>query len=193
MPRPPRPLYKGALYHVYNRGVDKRPIFIDEQDREIFLRMLRKIIEGSSLDLYAYCLMDNHFHLFLKTRLANLHKCMQKLQAPYAQYINFKYARNGALFEGRYHSRLVQTDSYVLALVRYIHQNPLESRTVQALENYRWSSYGRYMDIDPKNHWINTNWILQQFHGNPATAKRLFKNFHQMRAETSEFLGARGV
>ena len=193
MPRPPRPLYKGAFYHVYNRGVDKHTIFLDDEDRRVFLRMLKRIVEAFSLDLYAYCLMDNHFHLFLQTRFANLHQCMQKLQAPYAQYINFKYARTGTLFEGRYHSRVVQKDSYALALARYIHQNPLEANMAQALETYRWSSYGCYMDNDPKNHWVKTDWLLQQFHGNPFTAKELFKSFHQIEAETGEFLGARGV
>ena len=179
MPRKPRVLYPNALYHVFNRGVEKRPIFLDDRDRKTFLKVLGGAIEEFHFTLFAYCLMSNHYHLFLRTLLANLDKGMQSFQSQYAHYLNLRYTRVGPLFQGRYQSRLVESDSYIPALTRYIHRNPLEASLVSRLEDYAWSSYPSYLGISPKWNWLETDWVLCQFHEQRLNARRLFQEFHE--------------
>jgi putative transposase len=179
MPRPPRIIFAGAYYHVYNRGVEKRSICFDDQDRKIFTHFLAQAVAKFNLNLFSYCLMDNHFHLFLQTTLPNLDSAMQDFQGQYAHQINLSHHRVGSLFQGRYKDRLVDTDQYALALTRYIHKNPLEAGLIKKPENYRWSSYPCYIGKLPKWKWLNTSWVLQQFHKNPREAKNLFEKFHQ--------------
>lgn len=180
MPRLPRVQFADAYYHIFNRGVDKRIIFFDIHDRQTFLSILGRVVSEYHLKLFAYCLMDNHFHLFLQTALPNLDRSMQMLQGQYAQYINLRHARVGSLFQGRYKSRLVEKDSYSLSLVRYIHKNPVEAGAVAALEDYPWSSYLFYIGRSRAWDWLSTDWILRQFHDEDQRAKALFKEFHQL-------------
>ncbi len=186
MPRVPRILFEGAFYHVYNRGVEKRPLFLDNRDRKTFLQILGDTVQECHLRLFAYCLMDNHFHLLLQTTLANLPEAMQKLEGQYAHYLNLRYERIGPLFQGRYKSRLVDTESYFPTLVRYIHRNPFEGGMAIHLEDYPWSSYPCYLGKLPTWKWLETDWVLSQFHQDHASAKRLFKEFHQKGSTESD-------
>ncbi len=186
MARPKRIQFEGAFYHVYNRGVEKRPIFIDEKDRRTFLGFLGKAVPAFQLRLFAYCLMENHYHLFLQTPRANLQQTMKALQGQYAQYVNFRYNRVGPLFQGRYSSRLVNVEQYALGLARYIHRNPLDAGLVQHLEDYPWSSYCSYSGKFPTWGWLDTGWLLGQFGRDPDRARQDFLRFHERSPSASE-------
>jgi putative transposase len=175
MGRPLRGLAENVFYHIYNRGVEKRNIFLSEMDYRIFIRLLSELTAESNTRLFAYCLMKNHFHLFLQDSSAQLDKTMQKLQSRYAQYFNYSHGRVGALFQGRYKSKKVESDANALQLIRYIHRNPLETGSL--IEKYQWSSYGSYVNgaSFPE---IDTKWVLSQFDEVPLKAKKQFVHFH---------------
>jgi hypothetical protein len=104
---------------------------------------------------------------------------MKEVQGRYAQYANFRHQRFGPLFQGRYKNRIVDADAYALTLVRYIHRNPVEAGLGSHPQEYSWSSYLSYVGKLPKWKWLDTAWILQQLHGEPSEAVRLFSEFHQ--------------
>jgi len=179
MARPRRIQFEGAFYHIFNRGVEKRPIFLDERDYKTFLHLLAETASEFQLRIFAYCLMKNHYHLFLQTLRTNLSQTVQNLQGRYAQYFNFRNERVGSLFQGRYKSRLVDEERYSLQLARYIHRNPQEAGMVQHLEDYPWSSYPCYVGTLPTWHWLDSRWLLTQFHRDPKIAREYFRQFHQ--------------
>lgn len=155
--------YEGALYHVLSRGNEGRSIFIDDDDRRLFLDGLGEAGERFELDVFAYVLMSNHYHLLLRTRRGNLSKAMQWVGVSYTARFNRKYTRSGHLFQGRFKSMLVQNDAYLLQLSHYIHRNPLRARMVERLADYRWSSYLAYGYGRQTPQWLNTEVILSQF------------------------------
>ncbi len=193
MPRPPRTLVPNAYYHVYNRGSHKQAIVQDNRDRKTFLDILGKLVSTLDIHLFAYCLMNNHFHFFLKTPQGNLNELMHQFQTQYVRYFNLRYDYVGSLFQGRYRSRLVQADVYATVLIRYIHQNPLEAGLVRSVIDYEWSSYPCYVGKYPSWRWLQTEWALSLFDRNRRTAVEMFQNFHhekgpeQERRELSSF------
>ncbi len=195
MSRPPRVQFPGPYYHVFNRGVEKRSIVLDERDRKTFLQLLGEAVQQFQIQLYAYCLMDNHFHLFLQISLPNLDRAMQSFQSQYAHYFNLRYQRSGVLFQSRYKSPVVQTDSYSLVLTRYIHRNPLEAGLVKKAEDYPWSSYPCYLGVLPVWPWLNAQWLLSQFHENLEISRQFFRIFHQIipPREESDYIEKMGV
>lgn len=186
MARPHRIQLEGAYYHIFNRGVEKRHIFSDEKDRRTFLSFLGEAVPQFHLRLFSYCLMENHYHLFLQTQRANLQEAMKSIQSKYAQYVNFRYERVGPLFQGRYNSRLVDVEQYALALARYIHKNPLEAGLVQKLDDYPWSSYPSYSGKLPVWSWLDSSWLLGQFGPNVDNARQNFIQFHDQIPTHSE-------
>ncbi len=177
---------ENGFYHLYNRGVEKRDIFLDGQDYKVFLHFLKRYLTAppespdriqpgwrfdlfDKLDLVAYCLMPNHFHLLIKqvTRQA-ITDFMRALLNSYVRYFNEKYERVGTLFQGIYKGVLVENDSYLLHLTRYIHLNPSEVQPVDRLnlkgilENYPYSSYGEYLGKH-RTTWIHPEEILSFF------------------------------
>ncbi|MEI8348985.1 MAG: transposase [Candidatus Omnitrophota bacterium] len=145
MARPYRIQGENCLYHITSRGDDRKKIFISEVDYTKFLEYLKSAQAKFKFYLYAYCLMDNHYHLFLETAQANLSRIMQYINTSYTVYYNVKRKKCGHLFQGRYKSILVEADSYFLELTRYIHLNPVRAKIVTDPEAYRWSSYNEYI------------------------------------------------
>ena len=155
--------YRGALYHLLSRGNQHNDIFVDEGDRHTFLETIEEMSQRFEIDVFAYVLMSNHYHLLLRTRRANLKKAMHWFGTTYTQRFNRKNFRSGHLFEGRYKSIIVQNEAYLLQLSYYIHRNPLRAKIVKRLADYRWSSYRVYA-YDRKNpEWLTTELILSQF------------------------------
>jgi putative transposase len=171
---------KDGYYHVYNRGTDRRAIFLDEQDYKVFLYFLKILLsefhQGSTplgveplkksfygeVALLAYCLMPNHFHLFLQQKTPEgMTEFMRNLSSRYVSYFNEKYKREGHLFQGSYKAALVDKDSYFLHLSRYIHLNPSELQGV----NFREWPYSSYLDYlgKRKTSWLQLNQILSLF------------------------------
>ena len=121
--------------------------------------------ERHDIDIFAYVLMDNHYHLLARTRQANLKKAMQWFGTTYTQRFNRRHFRSGHLFQGRYKSIIIQNDAYLLQLSYYIHRNPLRAGIVRRLTGYRWSSYNAYAYGHKAPNWLSTDLILDQFAG----------------------------
>ena len=142
----PKEYFKGAMHHLYNRGVNKDLIFKDEKDYLIFLKRLRFYKNKYNVDILSYCLMPNHFHL--QTRMLDengLSKMMQFLTNSYAMYFNHKYKHSGHVFEGKFKAILIQ-ENWELYLSRYVHLNPIASKLVGNLEDWIYSSYLDYIE-----------------------------------------------
>ena len=182
MARPLRIEYSGACYHIINRGLERRDIFRHPKDYEYFLGLLNHIYEKYGVVLYAYCLMPNHYHLFLKTPQGNLKSAMRQLDGNYTQKFNRRYSRVGPLFQGRYKAVLADADSYSLQLAKYIHLNPVKAKLVQKPEDYPYSSYSAYIGKTKAPEFLNTNWLLSQYHKSNHKAVRELKK-HTQEAE----------
>ncbi|EKD62941.1 MAG: hypothetical protein ACD_52C00013G0001 [uncultured bacterium] len=184
---------EGGYYHVYNRGVEKREIFLDEEDYKKFIGYLKlylssPTLQGSTLkdefnrtippsralnnfsqeiELVAYCLMPNHFHLLLKQiTQRGMASFMQSLFTKYVMYFNRKYHRVGALFQGTYKTVKVDSEEQLKYLSKYIHRNPLPERPtrlhLEGLKDYKYSSYGNYLGLF-KQPWIKPADVLYSF------------------------------
>jgi putative transposase len=157
--------YEGALYHILSRGNEQKDIFYDDQDRLLFLKTIGEMSERFEIDIFAYVLMGNHYHLLLKTNCVNLSKSMQWLGVTYTRRFNLRHFRTGHLFQGRFKSIIVQNDAYLMRLSYYIHRNPLRAGIVERLADYRWSSYKAYAYDDKAPGWLITKPILFQIKG----------------------------
>ena len=163
MARPLRIEFPGAYYHVFSRGIEKREIFRGDKDRNKFLSLLKVAYERFGVVFHCYCLMNNHYHLFLHTPSGNLSRIMHYINATYSGYFNHVHKRNGHLLEGRYKAILVEPDHYAIELSRYIHLNPLNAGSVKTPEDYRWSSYHWYLESTGKPVWLDIGLILSYF------------------------------
>lgn len=164
MPRPLRIQFPGAWYHVMNRGACRAELFRQPIDRLVFLDLLAKACSKTSMEVHAYCLMDNHFHLAVRTPDGNIDEAMQLLCGRYARYFNDKYGRDGALCRGRYRSILIDSDRYLLAVSRYIHRNPLAFWESE-LDEYPWSSYQEFRGYRPAPVWVDVRETLDMAGG----------------------------
>lgn len=176
MPRVARQKSSTGIYHIILRGINKQTIFEDLEDREKFLQTLGAVKEKSGCKIYAYCLMENHIHLLLKEEKEELGTIMRRLGASYVYWYNWKYDRNGHLFQDRYKSEAVEDDTYLLTVLRYIHQNPLQAGLIKDISQYKWSSY---LECIGKNRLINRKFALGLFDEDPKKALKKFKEFHE--------------
>ena len=161
---------ESGFYHVMARGVGKAIIYEDDADRTRFLELLSRLTRESKVGLYAWCLMDNHYHILVQGDLGDISELLQLLNGTYARYFNERHGRSGHLFQGRFESEAIDTDSYFLTVLRYIHQNPLRA-CISSTESYPWSSYREYSDTP----WIcNTDFGLSLLGGS-----RGFIAFHR--------------
>src|SRR5207247_381934 len=141
MARPLRLSYPGALYHVTARGNARQAIYTDDADRQMFLLVLEDVETRYHWLCHAYCLMDNHYHLLLETPQGNLSAGMRQVNGVYTQRFNRRHGRVGHIFQGRFKAILVERESYLLELCRYLVLNPVRAGIVRQPERYRWSSY----------------------------------------------------
>lgn len=141
--RAPRARGEADVYHVVSRGVGQQIIFETDADRRRYLAALRELVEELSGSLLAWCLMDNHVHLLLRMPMDDLACMMRRLHSGYALYYNTVHGRSGHLFQGRFSSEPVETDEYLMTVVRYIHRNPVKAGVTTSC-SYAWSSYDSY-------------------------------------------------
>jgi REP element-mobilizing transposase RayT len=160
MSRLPRLEFSGALYHVIARGNEQRDVFRDDRDRELYLKKLAHYRSRFRFQLYAYCLMTNHVHLAIEVGPVRLSRIMLALHGSYAQAFNQRHQRVGHLFQGRYKALLVQKSSYLLALVRYIHDNPVKAGIASEPQLYRWSS-DRFYRGQRAPDWLDRRGLLE--------------------------------
>lgn len=141
MGRKPRVHFPGAVYHVFTRGVDRRLIFLDDEDRRSFLERLRRIVSETGAKIIAYCLMGNHFHMVIQVDAVPLSMIMQRVLSGYCLWFNRRHERTGHLFEARHHANICLDDKYLLGLINYIHMNPVRAKLVSSPGDWPWSSY----------------------------------------------------
>lgn len=177
MVRQARIEYSGALYHITSRGNAKQDIFVDDEDRLVFLETLRNARNRYNCVVYAYCLMDNHYHLLVETLDANISQFMRQLNSVYTQKYNFTHDSTGHLFQGRFKSILVQADLYLLELCRYIVLNPVRAGMVRSAKDWRWSSYRATANLSDPIDWVNTDWVLANFSKDYKTAIKQYRAF----------------
>lgn len=141
--------YKNTFHHLYNRGVERNKIFLDEGDYQYFLKKLRKYKEECSINMNCYCLLPNHFHLFVKQMTDDfpIGRFISNLTNSYTKGINKKYGRAGVLFEGRTSNRLITDDDYFWELCKYILTNPVKAGLVNKPEDWKYSSARKYFGI----------------------------------------------
>jgi len=161
MSRKKRTWYPGAQYHVMTRGNRRGDLFRKNEDFMSYLEIAKNIKQRHPFELYAFCLMDNHVHLQIRTREIALWKTMHLINTLYSKYFNQEYSLEGHVFQGRYHAVLVETDSYMLETNRYIHQNPVKAKMVKYPSEYRWSSYAEYLDLE--NSLVDVDVFLKGF------------------------------
>jgi REP-associated tyrosine transposase len=179
MARPHRIEFPGALYHVIARGIERRNIFQKDEGKATVLSLLSLLHNRHNIIIYAYCIMDNHYHLLLETPDGNLSRGMQGLNSTYALRFNRKYNRCGPLFQGRYKAYLVEKESYLLALSRYIVLNPVRAMIVSNPSSYAWSSYLYTLHEKKPPDFLATDLILTLFSQDRRTAQREFREFIQ--------------
>jgi REP element-mobilizing transposase RayT len=176
VPRKNRLQVAGGHYHVSARGTAKAAIFTTDEDRLGFLRVLGDVVDRFGWHLYAYCLMDNHYHLALTTPEANLGWGMSRLNQLYAQWFNRRHDRVGHLFQERYWSELLETESHVLAIVRYIAANPVRAGLCERPREWRWSSARATAGLEPVPKFLDVAWILRSFAADTGEARAIYQS-----------------
>lgn len=202
-----RHFVEGGIYHIYNRGVEKRIIFLDDQDYRIFkyyllvylypkekllirypelpLRLLWKNL-SEEVDLLAYCLMPNHFHLLIKQSSRDgITKLMKQVTNAYTQYFNTKYQRTGGLFQGVYKAVLLTEDEVLLHISRYIHLNPYAANLVSIPSDYKWSSLNNYLNY--KNTSVEKPELILNYFSSSQSYENFINDFIDYRKSINSF------
>lgn len=177
MARPLRLQFDGAIYHVTSRGNAREDIFDDDRDRRVFLECLGKVVQRFHCLCHAYCLMDNHYHLVIETPEANLAKGMRQLNGIYTQRYNRRHQAVGHLFQGRYKAILIQKESHLQEVCRYVVLNPVRAKAVEKVEQWTWSSYRGTAGLATCPPWLTVDWVLSQFGTNRQQASSLYRRF----------------
>lgn len=160
--RPLRIEFPGAYYHVMNRGLARHRTFLGPADYRAFVRLLAEVAERWQVKVFAYCCMPNHYHLLLQTPLGNLARVMRHLDGVYAQRFNRSHERDGPLFRGRYKSIIIDAETYLLQVVRYIHLNPVKVHLADDPRQYAWSSHRLY-GVRESPTWLARGLVLSHF------------------------------
>lgn len=177
MARPLRLEFPGAIYHLTSRGNARLPIFEDDPDREQLLATLQEVVARFNWLCHAYCLMDNHYHLIVETIEGNLSQGMRHLNGVYTQRFNRQNDRVGHVFQGRYKSILVERESYLLELSRYVVLNPVRAGMVKKPESYNWSSYRATVGLSEPPPFLTVDWVLGQFGDEQMEAREGYRLF----------------
>lgn len=177
MARPLRIQFQGAVYHITARGNARRDIFRDDADRRAFIGLLAREVGQQQWRLYAYCLMNNHYHLLIETPEGNLIDGMRRLNSVYSQKFNRRHGEVGHVLQGRYKSIVVDRDSYLLELCRYVVLNPVRAGQVDRASNWRWSSYRATEGTENSESWLDVDAVLGCFSPRRSAAIAAYRRF----------------
>lgn len=185
MARALRIQYPGALYHVTNRGNERKTVFEDDVDRNEFLAILSRSLQTYGVILHSFVLMDNHWHILAQTPLANLSEFMRHFNITYTSHYNRRHKRVGHLYQGRYKSFLVEFDAYLSKVSRYIHLNPVKvsgtlempvDKQLKYLWSYKWSSLPGYIGTGNKLNFVEYTTVLAEYGGDTQAGKINYRN-----------------
>ena len=179
MARPLRIEFEGAVYHITSRGNAREEIFPNDEDRSAFLATFGETVNRHGWICHGYCLMPNHYHLLLETPAPNLSSGMQLLNGVYTQRLNRHHKRYGHVLQGRFKSILVEKESHLLELARYIVLNPVRAKMVRSARDWRWSSYRAMSGQSAIPNFLTTDWILSQFDTRRDRATQAYRRFVQ--------------
>lgn len=175
MPRVAREKSETGIYHVMIRGINKQIIFQDDEDRYRFISTLKQYRDMNVYKVYSYCLMDNHVHMLLEEDEYDISSTMKKISSSYVFWYNKKYQRCGHLFQDRFKSEPVNSETYLLTVLRYIHRNPIKARMTSNLRDYKWSSYIEFIN---ENTIVEKEFILDMFSNNKNNSIDVFEKYH---------------
>lgn len=179
MARPLRLEFPGALYHVTSRGNAQGDIYLSDTDRVAWLDTLGDVCRRFNWVCHAYCLMGNHYHILIETPDANLSKGMRQLNGVYTQWFNRAHQRVGHVFQGRFKGILVDRDTYLMELARYVVLNPVRAKMVKRVDQWPWSSYRATCSKTEKPEWLHVDFILSQLSTRHASAVVKYAEFVQ--------------
>ena len=177
MTRPLRLEFANAVYHLTSRGNARQGMFFNDGDRELFLQTLAHVVSRYSWICHAYCLMANHYHLLIETPKANLSIGMRQLNGVFTQSFNRRHKRVGHLFQGRFKAVLVEKESYLLELCRYVVLNPVRVKGGTKTAAWKWSSYRATAGLASVPEFLSTDWLLEQFGKNRRVAQKRYREF----------------
>lgn len=176
MARPPRSLTPGGVYHVTSRGNRRGPVFTTDGEYLLFLDLVRQVALRRRWRVYAYCLMQNHYHLVVATTQADLSAGMRVINGEYAQWFNRLHALVGHVFQGRFHSVVVESDSHLLELLRYLALNPVRAGLCATPAEWRWGSYAAIIGDVPTAP-VSVPLVLKLFGSEAPRAREAFRSF----------------
>lgn len=174
MPRLARKKSSTGIYHVMIRGINRQNIFKDDGDRQKFIWILERYKQDCNFMIYGYCLMNNHVHLLIQEIDEPISEIMKRITISYVSHYNNKYKRIGHLFQERFRSEVVDSDAYLITVLRYIHQNPLKAGLVKSVDKYRWTSYHDYVN---KPYIIDVDFVLDIYSPDRGKAIELFDKY----------------
>jgi len=177
MSRPLRIEIESGIYHVTSRGWERRVIVADDRDRREWLKLLDRVARRYGWRFFAWMLMDNHFHLFLKTPSADLSAGMHDLNSGYATWFNRRHGRSGSLYQGRFKAILVEDESYAGTLSRYIHLNPFRAKMVKRPEDHVWGSYRHFLNSRGAPEWLDWQVVLDEIGKNRSRSRQAYRRF----------------
>lgn len=177
MPRSPRVVELGGIYHATPRGNDGRPIFLEDADRVQFLLRLERVARKYRWVVYGYCLMTNHVHLLIQVPDGGLSEGMRELLGSYARWWNLEHGRYGHLFRNRFDAEAVISDRHLVATARYIDLNPIRAKMRNRPEQYPWSSYRAHVGLQHPLRFLANSRFLELFGSTPDTARKAYRRF----------------
>ena len=198
MPRRERIDFPGAFFHITARGNGKQTVFLSDDDRYYFLSCLREAHDKHGILAHVYCLMDNHYHLFLELLRGGLSKAMHLVNMRYANYFNLKHGRCGHTFQSRFRAILVEAAAYARELAPYIHLNPVRAGIVERPEEFPWSNYREYLGLSAPQPWTSSLFVLRLFGPTFAEARANYEAYvlsrlHQKLPDPLKSAGRTGI
>jgi len=195
MARPLRIQYPGAVYHITCRGNARTVIYKDDKDRKAFLEILTESQKIYNIQIYSYVLMSNHYHLLIETPKGNLSKYMSHFNMRYTSYHNRRHKKSGQLYQGRFKSILVDKDTYLTMLSRYIHLNPVRIKGMKKmpykekmkyLKKYKWSSLPGYIYKREKQEFVDYSLVLEEYGGDNKKGRRAYADIISIDASSGQ-------
>lgn len=181
--------WPGAWHHLMNRGAGRRAVFRDDDDRRLAVSLLSEFEERFGVEVHAYCLMGNHFHVLVRSREGRVSEAMKWFGSEFTRRVNFRREVDGAIFRGRFHSVLVERDAHLIWLFRYINANPLDLGWKQPLDRYPWSGLGLATGVRKGGDWLSTDFVRSRFGPSPRRLAEFVESAREAKCSTRVGLG----